>query len=112
MARKRAACRKYHGPRRIGAPAQQLAVDEVGNAAEEQPDRSGRAGDIAERENGNSAMTREQHAGQHAAEKAAVKRHAAVPELENFNGMRGEIAWVVEQHVADAPAENDAERHP
>ena len=42
MARQRAAARKHHRPRHVGRAAPQLAVDEIGDAAEEQADRSRR----------------------------------------------------------------------
>src|SRR5215831_15254795 len=57
-------------------------------------------------------MAREQNYGEHATEKAAVKRHAALPQLQALQRMGGEIARIVEQHVADPPPEDDAERHP
>ena len=41
-----------------------------------------------------------------------MKRHAAVPQLEDLERMRGEMRQIVEQHVADAAAEDDAERDP
>ena len=43
---------------------------------------------------------------------AAVERHAALPHFENLERMSGELRQVVEQHIADAAAEHDAERHP
>ena len=58
------------------------------------------------------ARTREEHDGEHRAEEAAVERHAALPDREDL-GRAGEIGVeIVEQHVADAAAEDDAERHP
>ena len=50
--------------------------------------------------------------GDDAAEEAAMERHAAVPELQDLQRVRGEMRRVVEQHIADAAAEDDAERHP
>ena len=50
--------------------------------------------------------------GDDAAEHAAVERHAAGPQLENLERVRGEMRKIVEQHVADAAAEDDAERDP
>src|SRR5262245_22547900 len=79
VARQRAAGRKYHRPGHVGRTAPKLAIDEIGDAAEKDPDRSGRAGDIAERQYGQAAMAREQDDGEYAAEKAAVNRHAALP---------------------------------
>ena len=112
VTRLRAAGRKHHCPRHVGRPAPQFAVDEIGDAAEENSDRPGRTGQVPEREDRKAAMACEQDDREHAAEKAAVERHAAFPELQALERMRGEIARVVEQHIADAPAEDDAERHP
>jgi len=47
---------------------------------------------------------REQHA-----QKAAVKAHAALPQRQYLERMREVVAELVEQHVAKAPAEDDAE---
>ena len=47
-----------------------------------------------------------------AAEEAAMERHAALPHLEDLERVLEEVRQVVEQDVADAAAEDDAERHP
>ena len=112
MARQRAAAGKHHGPGHVGRPAPQFAVDEIGDAAEEQPDRGDRRRDVAERQHRNAAVAREQHDGDDAAGEAAMERHAAVPEFEDLDRVRGEVRQIVEQHVAGAAAENDAERDP
>ena len=112
MARQRPAAGEHHRPGHVGRAAPQFAVDEIGDAAEEQPDRPDRAGDVAERQDRNAALAREQHHGDHAAGEAAVERHAAVPQLHDLERMRGEMRQIVEQHVAGAAAEDDAERHP
>src|SRR6266508_2765870 len=57
-------------------------------------------------------MTREQDDGEHAAEKTAVKRHAALPELKRLERVCGEISRIVKQHVAEPPAQDDTERLP
>lgn len=41
-----------------------------------------------------------------------MERHAAFPELDDFRRVREEIRGIVEQHVAEPAAEDDAERHP
>ena len=50
---------------------------------------------------------RERHA-----DRAAVKRHPAVPEIERLDRVREIIGRIVEQHVAEPAAEHDAERRP
>src|SRR5450756_1719754 len=112
MPRQRAAAGEHHRPWQVGRPAPQFAVDEIGDAAEEYSDRSDRAGDVAEREDRNATLAREQNHGNDAAGETAVERHAAVPQLYDFQRMRDEMLKIVEQHVADAAAEDDAERHP
>ena len=71
-----------------------------------------RADDVAERQDRDAAPAREQHHRDHAAEEAAVERHAALPQLHDLERVRGEIGRIVEQHVAEPAAEDDAERHP
>src|SRR5262245_17414977 len=52
VARQRPSGRKHHPPRQVGRASPKLAVDEIGDAAEEDPDRSGRASNVAERKYG------------------------------------------------------------
>jgi hypothetical protein len=47
----------------------------------------------------------EHHRDQHA-EKAAVKRHAALPDRENLERVGKVVAGLVKEHVAETPAEN------
>ncbi len=51
----------------------------------------------------------EPEAGDDNPEKAAVEGHAAFPDLQDFNGMREVIARLVEEHVAEPAAKDDAE---
>ena len=46
------------------------------------------------------------------AQHAAVEAHAALPDGDNVQRMPEEGAGLVEQHIADPPAENDAKRRP
>ena len=55
--------------------------------------------------------TEQDHRG-HAAQKAAMKRHAALPQFEDFGGVLKEEREIVEQHIAGAATEDDADRHP
>jgi hypothetical protein len=41
-----------------------------------------------------------------------VEGHPALPQLKNFHRIVDEMAWRVEHHIADAAAQDDAERHP
>src|SRR6202022_3520765 len=96
----------------VRRPAPQLAVDEVGEAPEKQPDRADRGGDIAERQDRKMVLAAEQYPRGHAAEEAAMKRHAALPQLKDLGGMLDEEREIVEQHVAGAAAGDYADRDP
>ncbi len=54
----------------------------------------------------------EQRHGEHDAGHAAVKAHAAIPERDDLAGVRGVVGQIVEEHVADAAAEDDADHGP
>ena len=113
MARHGARMGKDHRVGKVGrGPAPELAVDEIGDAAEEQADRRHRRRHVEHGERVEPAPAREQHDGEHRAEEAAVKGHAAAPDREDLERLREIGAEIVEQHVADPPAEHDAERHP
>ena len=96
MPRHRPAAGKHHGPRDVGFPAVQLTVDEVGEAAEEQPDRDRLGDDVGKGED----------------RKAAGAGHPAMPQIERLERVLEVVAGLVEQHIADPPAEHDAERRP
>src|SRR5512146_3210387 len=102
---------KYHSPGHAGirGAAPQFAVDEIGEPSEKQPDRPDRGGDIAERGDRDVVLAAEQDHRGDAAEEATVERHAALPELEDLGRMRHEERQIVEQDVAGAAAEDDAE---
>lgn len=53
----------------------------------------------------------EQH-GQNDAPCAAVEGHAALPDVEDFDRIGEEVGGIVEEHVAEAAAENDAQYRP
>src|SRR6202022_3431234 len=82
MARHRPAIREDHGPRDIGLPPEQLAIDEIGDAPEEQSDRDRLGDDVGESENRSPTGAREQNDRDRDAERAAVKRHPAMPQIQ------------------------------
>src|SRR5258707_13462135 len=114
MARQGPAIGKYHGPGHAGVrrPAPQFAVDEIGQPPEKQPDRADRGGDVAQRQDRKVVLPAEQYHRRDAAQEAAMERHAALPQLENLVGMLDEERQIVEQHVAGAAAEDDADLDP
>src|SRR3954452_21432430 len=112
MAWQRSAVGKQDTPRQIACPAPELAIDAIGEPAEKQAGGSDRAVDIAKRQHGDAALAGEQHDRDHATRETAVKRHAALPELDGFRRVLEKKARVVEQYVTEAAAQDDAERHP
>lgn len=100
------------GQARVRGAAPQFAVDEIGDSAEQQPDRGDGGGDVAKRQDRDLVAIGKPHHRDDAAEEAAMERHAAFPQFEDRGGMIDEEGQVVEQHVAGAAAEDDAERDP
>ena len=88
MPRQRPAAREHHSPGHVGRATPKLGVDEIRQPPEQQPDRRDGAGDVAERQDRNAAPAREQHHREHAADEAAVKRHAALPQLHDLGRVR------------------------
>ena len=115
MARQRSAAGKDHRPGNdagIGGASVKLAVDEIGNAAEAQADGRGAAENVRDREIGHLALPGEETDGDDDAEQAAVEAHAPLPDHENFLRVGEVEARLVEQHVAEAPAEHHAQGAP
>ena len=112
MARHRAAIRENHCPRHVARPPVQFAVDEIGDAAEKQPDRDRLGNDVGKGKERYSAPPSKQDDRDRHAERAAMERHAAMPYEERLDRMIEIILGFIEQNVADAPAEHDAERRP
>src|SRR5690606_30616924 len=103
-----------HGPRRVRARrrAPQLAVDEVADAPEAEPGRDPRRDEIGDGEKGLADVAGEEPDRDEHADQAAVERHAAFPSLENVQRVREQVLAPgrIEDHVADAPADDHAER--
>src|SRR5579885_3407053 len=57
-------------------------------------------------------MPTEQNERRDDAEPAAMKRHAAMPQRSDLQGMRCVVVEIVEEDIAGAAAEHDAERRP
>ena len=112
MARQRTAAREHHGPGDVARAAPQLAVDEVGQPAEEQADRRHDGQKVAQQERIGLVAQREDDGGDDDAQKAAVERHAAFPQGQDGERVREVEARLVEQHVAQPAAQDDAQRRP
>src|SRR5262249_57123064 len=93
-------------------PAERAENDQAEEAAEQRPDGAARGGRVARAENRPAADGGSACRGGHGADNAAMKRHAAFPDLEDLQRVRDEIRQIVEQHVAGASSKDDAERHP
>ena len=106
--------RKTHRPEggRIGYPSPQFAVDEIADAPRSQAERHQRRDKVEYLQPLQTVFAGEQPACRHHAEKAAVKRHAAVPHLNNVGRVRQIIFRLVKQHETEPPAEDDAEHAP
>ena len=76
------------------------------------PNGVGGRRDIAERQRIDALDRGEEIDGESHAEEAAVKRHAAMPHRGNLRGVVPEEARLIEQHEAEPPADDDAERDP
>src|SRR5579864_8655526 len=101
--------RHQHRPRHVGGPAPQLTVDEIAQAAEEQPESWQWHGEIEYIPDITPALTREQQRRDDDAEHSAVKGHAAFPDLEWIEPVAAPHRQSVEKHVTDASAENYAQ---
>jgi hypothetical protein len=112
MARQRAAARKDHGPRHVGDAAPQLAVDEVGQPAEEQADRHHEGHQIRQHERVDLVAPGEGQDGDDDAQKPAMERHAAFPQGQDGERIGDVEAGLVEQHVAQPAAQDDAQGGP
>ena len=112
MARRVAGAGKHHGPGHVAHAPNHLGIDEVGDAAEEQPEGRRRRGDVAKRQRVDALGAGEEIDGGDDAEQSAVEGHATVPHRGNLERVRPEIARLVEQNEAEPAAEHDAERDP
>ena len=100
--------RTAHGTVRRRAP--QLLVHEVGEAAEEQAERHAAGDIIVDPQPRQFLLAREIEDAERRADHAAVERHAAVPQLQDLDRVPEIFAEIVEQHIAEAAAEDDPER--
>src|SRR6516162_1317978 len=112
MTRHRSAVRKDHRPRNLGRPAEELSIDEICDPAKEEPDGDRLGDDVGEREERDFAGAGEPHDGDRHPERAAVERHAAMPDVKRLKRMKDIVAGFIEEDVTNAPAEDDAERRP
>ena len=96
-------------PRHAGDAAPQLAVHEIGEPAEEQPERRAARDIIGDAQRRQAVAPREPQDADHRAQRAAVERHAALPQLQRPQRL-AQHGGIVEQDIGDPAAQNDAER--
>ena len=111
MARERLAIdlREPHAPRHVGRPAGQLAVDEIADAPRREPGWNQRRDEIHRGEPAALAHRAEDRDRDEHADEAAVEAHAARPDLQDLQRMAQVMFRLVEEDVAQAPAEDHAE---
>lgn len=110
VARQRPGAGEDHAPGQVGGPTPQLGVDEVADSTEEQADRYQRGNEVGDGEKGQSLTAGvDSHGDQHA-QQPAVEAHAAIPDGEDRQGRVKQHARLVEQHIADSPAQYHAQR--
>src|SRR5260221_12636606 len=87
-------------------------MNEIADATEEEADRRGGDNDVAEGEEIDAPLPAEQRDGNDDAERAAMERHAAMPDLQRLQRIGEIVVRLVEEDVAEPPAEDDTERRP
>src|SRR5689334_21461825 len=92
---------KDHGPGEVGRTAVELAIDEIGEPAEEEPDGGGCRHGIGQMEEAELVAPGEEDHGEDHAEEAAMERHAAMPESEDLQWVLQIDLEIVEQYVAE-----------
>ena len=112
MARQRAARRKHHPQGAIRNPAPKLAVDEIPDAPKEESRRNERSDEVHHVHELLLVAAAPPPAHQQYADEAAVKRHAAVPDLENLGRLIEVHGQIVKQHIPEASARHHAEHDP
>src|SRR3546814_13729735 len=82
VARHRATVGKDHRPRQVRGPTVKLTVDKVGDPSEEQPNGRGAGDQVAQGQDREASLSREQPSRADHAQQSAMERHAAEPDHE------------------------------
>src|ERR1700730_8692986 len=112
MARDRTTVREDHRPGNLRWAAEQLAIDEIRDPAKEEADRDRFGDDVRERKERDLAGAGEQQDCDRHAERTAMEGHPAMPDIERLERVSRVIARHVEEDIAEASAEDDAECGP
>ena len=109
MPRQRTAAGEDHPPGEIGDPPPQFTVDKVADPAQAKTDGCRGHQDITGQKDRQLAAPAKDHRSSNHAEQPAMKAHPALPDGKNFQRTGEVLCRVIEQDVAKAPAEHDAE---
>src|SRR5262245_31703846 len=103
---------EHHAPGNVRGSSIELAVDEVAQSSETQADRGDGCGQIRDRVDADLLTLAEPYERHDGTEQSAVKRHAALPDGEELQRVLQIIRKVVEQRVAQPPADKHTQRGP
>ena len=99
VAGKRLASRKYHRPGDIRHPSVEFSVYEVPKPPEAEPYRRGNYHEVRNLPEIHPVFAAKKNTRQYAPDKAAVKRHAAVPDCEYFKWVTKVRRQVIKEHI-------------
>ena len=108
MARQRPGTAEHHAPGNVGDASPEFTVDEVAQASRGKADRHQRRDEIHQVPPVDALAPGDEGHGREHAEKSAVERHAALPDGEDLERVIEVVTGLVEQHVAQAPAQDYA----
>ena len=98
-----------HAPGQVGVCAPQLAVDEVGASAQEQPDGRGDDAHVSQRQVWDAREFRGDEASEQRTHEAAMEAHAPMVESQQFKRVLKIVVIAVEQAVTQPRADDDAD---
>src|SRR5688572_20376881 len=108
----RSAGGKHHTPGNIGGASVQLSVDEISKAAKPQADWRDGGREIGNSIDGNALTFAEPDQRDDGPDQPSMKRHAAFPHGEDFQGMLRVVGKIIEQGIPDPAADKYPQRRP
>ena len=109
MARERPGSGEHHAEGAVGHSAPEFRVDEVADAAEEQPGGHQRGHEVEDIYQSFPVAASPQPAHQHHADESAMERHAAMPQAHYLQRIGEEGGGLVKERVAEPGTEDDAD---
>ena len=104
--------REDHRPRHIGRLAPEFGIDEITDAPGAQPNGDKGGNEVHQLEKFLAVAPRKDPGTQQHAQQTAMKRHATLPNLEDQRRIVDIGRQIVEQHIAQPPADDHAHGHP